>query len=258
MKKISLVIQARYNSSRLPGKILLKVNDKTFLNLLIDRLNNIKNRDKIIIATANTPDCDIIYNFCKNHNILCYRGSEEDVYSRFFEASQKYNIEHICRITSDNPLLDYEFIDTLIDLYKKNDFDYIYSLTGPIGVDSVSIYNVKKLHAHINSFNDSDHEHVTQYITRNPNLLKIYEYKDLRFINSPLFDFKLRLLYIRLTLDNEKDLNLLINIFKYFKNTQYLKTIDLLNYLNENKYLLNINDNPDKINMLKYFIDKIN
>lgn len=258
MKKVSLVIQARYNSSRLPGKILLKINDKTFLEHLIDRLSNLKNYDKIIIATANTSDCDIIYDFCNNNNILCHRGSEEDVYGRFFETSKKYNIEHICRITSDNPLIDYELIDELIDLYKKNDYDYIYTLTGPIGIDSFSIYNVNKLHSHVNSFNSSDHEHVTQYITRNPSLFKIHEYKDLRFINHPLFDSKLRLLFVRLTLDNEKDLNLLTNIFLYFKNTKFLKTIDLLNYLNENKYLLRINDGPDKNNMLNYFINIIN
>ena len=101
MKQVSLIIQARYNSSRLPGKILLSINEKTFLEHLIDRLKNVKNKEKLIVATADSSDCNIIYDFCKNHNILCYRGSEQDVYSRFYETSKEYNIDHICRITSD-------------------------------------------------------------------------------------------------------------------------------------------------------------
>ena len=49
MKNI-LIIQSRYNSSRLPGKILMKYHNETLLSILIKRLKRLKNVNKIVVA----------------------------------------------------------------------------------------------------------------------------------------------------------------------------------------------------------------
>ena len=94
-KKISVIIQARYNSSRFEGKVLAKIKNKSLLEILINRIKKAKNIDQIIVAcTKNSKDEGII-NICKKLKIKFYRGSESNVISRYFFAAKKYGIKRI-------------------------------------------------------------------------------------------------------------------------------------------------------------------
>ena len=88
MKKI-IIVQARTGSTRLPGKILKKVMGKTLLEYQIERLKRVTLADDLIIATTTKKNDNQIVNLVENIGVKYYRGSEEDVLSRYYEAAKK-------------------------------------------------------------------------------------------------------------------------------------------------------------------------
>jgi spore coat polysaccharide biosynthesis protein SpsF len=98
------LLQARMGSSRLPGKVLKELKGKPMLLWIVERLKKANCIDKLVVVTSTNPEDDAIEHFCKFHGILCSRGSDWDVLSRFYSAA----IEHgatvndiIIRMTSD-------------------------------------------------------------------------------------------------------------------------------------------------------------
>ena len=122
--KIGIIIQARLGSTRLPGKILKQFyGDKTLLETVINNLQ--KTGAKIIVATSLNHNNDTLETFLKERGITVYRGSEDDVLSRFIEAAEENKVDGIVRICSDNPFLDWHGVADLIDKAKSSNADYI-------------------------------------------------------------------------------------------------------------------------------------
>ena len=122
MKNIAL-IEARYDSTRLKGKILLNLNkefktiDFVIQNLLASKkLNN----SNVYLLTSKKKSKDEIINYIKkNYQIGVYRGSEENVYLRIYNFVKNKKIDNIIRVTSDNPLIDPVIIDRFVDNFEK-------------------------------------------------------------------------------------------------------------------------------------------
>ena len=90
--KVLAIVQTRYLSSRFPGKVLKKIDDKTILEILIKRLSKSKKISKIIIAcSSNSLDKNII-KISKKLGIDYFVGSENNVLSRFYNAAKKIQI----------------------------------------------------------------------------------------------------------------------------------------------------------------------
>lgn len=176
----SFIIQARVGSSRLPNKILRPFYDgKSILELLIEKLQSIP-ESQIIIATSANSDNNIIEEFCKLHNVKCYRGSENDVLRRFIDAAEFHNIKNIIRICSDNPFLELESIKKLISKSQESDADYIsFKVNGNPSIKThfgfwteyVTLDALKRVHR--NTEDKLYHEHVTNYIYSHPENFKI-------------------------------------------------------------------------------------
>ena len=98
---------------------MIKYKNYNLLSLLLKRLKKGTKIKKIIIATTKNPKDDKIVNFCKKNKILFYRGSENDVLSRYYETSRKFKIRTIVRITSDCPLIDVSTLNKMISIFKK-------------------------------------------------------------------------------------------------------------------------------------------
>ena len=113
-------------STRFPGKILEKIDgSNSALSFLIEQLKNVELLDKIIIATTNNKKDDIIVKFSKENNIEYFRGSEDDVLNRYYEAAKKFSLDVIVRVTSDNPLIDPKIVDNVIELFLNSNCDYM-------------------------------------------------------------------------------------------------------------------------------------
>ena len=125
MPKISAIIEARANSCRLPKKILLKINKKTILEHLVNKLKKSKNLNTIIIATTLNNSDDQIVEIAKKLKVKFFRGDETNVLKRVIDAANHFKVDVIVRITSDCPLIDVNIVDQLINIFKNNKVDLV-------------------------------------------------------------------------------------------------------------------------------------
>ena len=175
----AIIVQARMASTRLPGKIMKKVSDKTLLEYQLERLFRVKQADQVIIATTDHGEEQPIVDLCQKIGVPCFRGSEQDVLARYYGAATQYGAEVVVRITSDCPLIDPAVIDRVIGFYlaHKEDYDYVSNtfpeLTYPRGMDTeVMSYKVLK-EAYEQATDQAEREHVTIFIKRRPECYRI-------------------------------------------------------------------------------------
>ena len=171
--RIEAFIQARMGSTRLPGKVLKKVMGRTLLDFLVERLSQSKEINGIVILTSDQPEDDTIALFCREKNLPCFRGSEDDVLDRFYQAALQRCPEGIVRITSDCPLIDPDIVDQIVREFRQTypSVDYVTNSlerTFPRGLD-VEVFSFKALEqafqkAHL----PEEREHVTVYLYRHP------------------------------------------------------------------------------------------
>jgi len=112
-----IVIQARLQSTRLPGKVLMDFCHKPLLQYQIDFLKDFNLDINIVVATSTEKADDKIADFCSQYNISCIRGSETNVFNRYCLAAEHYGFKHIIRLTGDNPLTNYKVLKGSIDLH---------------------------------------------------------------------------------------------------------------------------------------------
>lgn len=122
-----LIVQARMTSTRLPGKVLLPVLGKPLLEYQLERLRRVKKADGIVIATTVNAADQPIVELCRRLDIPYYRGPEQDVLARYYEAAVHYGAEAVVRVTSDCPLIDPAVVDQVIGFYfsRRGEFDYV-------------------------------------------------------------------------------------------------------------------------------------
>jgi len=177
-EKVSIIVQARMTSTRLPGKVMKCVDGKPLLEYQIERLKRVKNADKIIVATTINASDDSIEKLCRRLNVDVFRGSEEDVLSRYYECMKKYGADIIVRITSDCPIIDPAEVDKVIKRFvnANGQLDYVSNSiqrTYPRGMDA-EVFSSKALEkAFRETKQSSDREHVTPYMYNNPNKFNI-------------------------------------------------------------------------------------
>ena len=223
-KKITAIVQARVGSSRLPGKVLKKINKKETILLLLQRLSRSKNIEDIIVAIPKKSKDHQLYKILVKNNYKVFRGSESNVLKRYFDCATKFSIHNILRITGDNPLVDPNLVDKVVNIYQKKNFDYISNIekrTFPKGLD-IEVFSYKALRqAYLKTNSKFDKEHVTPYLRRN--FSKRYNYVSKEDFSN-----------IRITLDTIHDFNLIKKIyFKFGKKIFYYK--DIILFYKKNK-----------------------
>ena len=165
---IGCIIQARMGSTRLPGKIMKKLDrENTVLDYVINQIKNSKKIEKIVIATTELNEDDVIEKFCNDKKINYFRGSVDDVLDRHYQCAKKYSFDTIVRVTSDNPIVDPEIIDLCIKTYEEGEFDMVTTCNKrsyPYGI-SVEVFSFKALEKSCNESKLlSEREHVVLYI----------------------------------------------------------------------------------------------
>jgi len=174
---MDVIIQARMGSSRLPGKVLKKIDGITILECVINQLKFCKKLDRIIIATTSNLEDDKIVDLLQEKNVGIFRGSETDVLDRYYQCAKKFQSKDIVRITSDNPLIDPEIVDKIISIYKNTKYEYVNNFmkkTFPIGIH-IEVFSYESLEkAWKQSKEEYDREHVTPFIYNNPKKFLIF------------------------------------------------------------------------------------
>lgn len=234
--KIAAIIQARMGSTRLSGKIMKDIKGRTVLSHVIERVNQSNIIDEIIIATTVEERDNVIEDEALKCGAKVYRGSEEDVLSRYYLAAKENNIDIIVRVTSDCPVIDANVIDEIINFYLEEKYDIVTNAgsdlsqrTFPRGLDTeVFSYEVLK-DAFNNGREKYQREHVTPYIYEQSK--KVHYFKN--DVNYSMY---------RWTLDTEEDFELISEIYnRLYKGTHDFYLQDIVKIFKQEPKLFTIN-----------------
>lgn len=177
--KVVIIVQARMASTRLPGKILKRVLNKTLLEYELERLGRVTIPAKLVIATTDHGEEQPILALCDQLGVATFRGSETDVLARYYGAATYYQADAVVRITSDCPLIDPAVVDEVIGFYLAHaaEYDYVSNtfpdLTYPRGLDT-EVFSYRALEtAYCEAADPVEREHVTIFIKRRPERFRI-------------------------------------------------------------------------------------
>lgn len=234
--KIIAVTQARYGSSRLPGKVLKTVNGKTLLQLHLERILQSSKIDELIVATTVENEADAIETLAHKMGLKAYRGSINDVLDRFYQAVKNEQPDYVVRITSDCPLIDATVIDAVIEACLANNCDYCSNTINPTYPDGVDV-EVMKFSALEKAWKEavltSEREHVTPYIWKNSTAKGGTLFKGISFENKQDYSG------YRLTVDEAADFELISKLVTAIGDDKGWE--EYVSYLDAHKELFEIN-----------------
>jgi len=230
---IGCIIQARMGSTRLPGKVMLKIDKKNpVIHYVLEQIRQSKYLEDVVVATTNLKEDDIIAEFAKNYGINIFRGSSTDVLDRYYQCAKKFSFSKIVRITCDNPLIDPITVDDIIKIFMSNDYDYVSNTikrTFPYGTET-EIFSFDALEKAWKYSNDPyEREHVTPYFYNKNNKFKITNFSS----HTDLSKF-------RWTIDEKNDLELVKLLVLKIKKRPIL-TKYILDLLDAEPELIKIN-----------------
>jgi spore coat polysaccharide biosynthesis protein SpsF len=230
---IVAIIQARMGSSRLPGKVLLDLEGETVLARVVRRLQRCRQISKIVVATTTTPGDEAITRECEHLQVLCVRGSEQDVLDRYYQAAHANAGEAVVRVTSDCPLIDPELVDETVEVFRDQHADYASNAsprTYPRGLDT-EVFTFDALdRAWREACEPHQREHVTPYLYEHPQIFKLASL-------SGAADYSRH----RWTLDTREDLELLRAIYSHFDGSDDFSWQEALRLMEREPELAEIN-----------------
>ena len=240
MKTIA-IIQARMGSTRLPGKVLMALGDHPVLFWVVRAAKQVPGLDAVVVATSDLSADDDIASWCDNNDVLCHRGSQDDVLSRFADTASAHGADIIMRLTADCPLLDPQVCGTVLSLFKASGADYTSNCspaTWPDGLDCEAFSAAALVEADEKAVQLMEREHVTPFIHYNRHRFKI------RSVACPLPNLQNE----RWTLDNPNDLAFLSEVVSRIPNEappSYLSVLDVLEQSPEIRSINKMNERKE-------------
>jgi spore coat polysaccharide biosynthesis protein SpsF len=179
---ILAVLQARSSSTRFPRKVLEPLLGAPMILRQIERIRRAKRLDALVVATSEDASDDALASLCQGDGVAVYRGSLNDVLSRFIGAARRFgDPEWVVRLTGDCPLADPDVIDRVVDEALRVGADYASNSvvpTYPDGLD-VEVMRYAALAAiAAEPRSDAEREHVTLALYRQPERFKIHHVRN--------------------------------------------------------------------------------
>ncbi|MCX6161575.1 MAG: glycosyltransferase family protein [Ignavibacteriae bacterium] len=257
--KISVVIQARRGSTRLPGKILLDLSGKPLLIRMAERVSAAKIPKKfcfnVIVATTTDKSDDEVYDLCISEKIKCFRGDSHDLLDRHYKAVIDFKPDAVVKIPSDCPLIDPQVIEKVIGYYieNKDSYDFVSNLhpaTYPDGndVEVMSFAALEKTWK--TAMRPFEREHTTPYIWENPSQFRIGNVSwetglDYSMSHRFTIDFMEDYIFIKRIYDELYEINPLFSLY------------DILKLLEENPEIMNINSKFAGVNWYRKHLNEL-
>lgn len=228
-RNVGFIIQARMDSERLPGKVLMSMPCFSTTPLIEHILNTLEPLGgKVIVAISEATSSDAIADFCYRKKVHFVRGDERNVLSRFVTIQEKFGFQYIFRFTADNPLIDTEKMVIFFQKFLETNVDYAYSKGLPLGMNFECFRGEALLRSVEYAQSKEDREHVTYAIKRSELFKK----------TSVVLD---NLEGLRMTVDTAIDYVLMSMIYE-FKNKVKLDGITLVKLFSDNyPWLIEIN-----------------
>ena len=222
-ESVKVVLQARMSSTRLPGKVLRKINNQPMIYWQIHRILQSKKIKELVVAISDDSSDDVLADYLNSINQKLVRGSLHNVLDRFIKVEEIYKSQVTIRLTADCPLVMPELIDQFIGVFLNSKADYLSNTiepTYPDGLD-IEIFRPRALEQ-LSSFQISDleKEHVTLGIINRKEKFKLMGFQN-----------DLNLSHFRWTVDDKRDFEFVSMIYQNFKNQELTFNLsDLLDF----------------------------
>ena len=231
--RVVAIIQARIGSTRLPGKVLLDLAGEPALARVVNRTQRATTLDEIVIATTTEPRDEVIVELCNSRGWAHFRGSEDDVLDRYYQAAKEYRADIVVRITSDCSLIEPEIIDLVVqELLEDSSLNYVSNTLPPrafprgLDVEAMTFKTLER--AWQEDKNPAWREHVTPYIYRTPGKFRLKAVTNEKDLS-----------YMRWTIDTPEDLEFVRRIYNHFGHDCF-SWHEILELLNEHPEWLEI------------------
>lgn len=240
MKTVA-IIQARMGSTRLPGKVMKTLCGRTVLAHVVNRVRACSLLDEIVVATTLSADDDVVAQEAVRCGAGVFRGSEDDVLSRYYCAAKECEAETVVRITSDCPLFDPDVLERMLRKFHTANLtdhhvDYLSNClerTFPRGLDAEIFTFTALRKAHRGASQPFEREHVTPYIYQHPQEFSVELFRNDEDWSSH-----------RWTLDTVEDFSLIEEIYSaLYGKDEIFSTSSVLKLFESNHRLLLINSN---------------
>ena len=218
--KTAVFIQVRLNSSRLPGKALLRLNGLTAIEHAMESLSFVL-ADVYALLTDEDSKAALA-PLAKPYGFTVYAGSPDDVLLRYAEASRYFGVTRYIRATGDNPLVSWELTRDLLVLHEKNSADFSGFLGPPLGT-GVELTETRALFSAEREARDQyEREHVSPFIYRRPHRFRVFRPWAPEEVNLPKS---------RVTLDTAADFAYITRIYNALYRGKPVPIRDLVAWL---------------------------
>lgn len=234
MDKAIAIIQARMSSSRLPGKVMKELAGKPMIWHIYKRAESCRNVEKVIVATSTEQSDDELVAYCEKNNLNVYRGSLDNVLDRFIQILDQENYKYFVRITGDCPLIHPNFINAQIEALNQCDGDLVWAPTFGSLFEGQGVMSNRLLQTIYKKSKDPrDLEHVgSNYLVNHPAEFRIVGFK---------IPESLILKGFRLTVDEEKDFELMQVIYNELWKGDIVELSDVIKILSKEQKIKEIN-----------------
>ena len=236
------IIQARMGSTRLPGKVLATIVGKPMVWHVVQRTRRAKALDQVMVVTSEDSEDDALAEFCNESAIDCFRGRNEDVLDRYYQAARQFSDATIVRITADCPLVDSDLIDKVVRTFWDGSYDYVSNIfprTYPDGLD-VEVFSLRALErAWLEAVMPYDREHVTPYVREHPKLFQIGNVQHRENLSN-----------MRWTVDHPEDIQFVRAVYDHMKIIDF-GLAEVLDLLKEHPELMQINSGIEQARSIR-------
>jgi len=242
----SFLITARLKSKRLKKKLLLPIKNIPIIVHMINRIKFSNEISRIILCTSTNVQDDPLEVISKKENILCFRGSENDVLQRLLDAANKYEIDSFANMTADSPLIDPQLIDKTVKYYKRiGGIDLLLPTEGSLC--GCKIVNVSSLKSICNKKTSNNTEVWNNYFIKHGFNVETYKINK----NLLLKSFKTSLDYI-------EDYKMISEIFNelYDANPNF-SSMDIINLIKIKPHIKSINSSTFLIKRWKNHVNRV-
>jgi spore coat polysaccharide biosynthesis protein SpsF len=245
------IVQARYSSTRLPGKILLPLAGEPLLVRMIQRVRHAQRIGHVVVATTTDAIDDRTEQLCRARGIPCFRGHPTDLLDRHYQCAKQFGADVVLKIPSDCPLIDPAVVDRVIGRFLASHADYVSNLhpaTYPDGQD-VEVMPIAVLEtAWREATREFEREHTTPFIWERPERFRI---ENVHWENGQ--DLSMT---HRLTIDYQEDYEAIKLIYDHlFARDPGFGLIQIMQLLRQLPHILAINSKYAGVNWYRHHLD---
>jgi spore coat polysaccharide biosynthesis protein SpsF len=251
--KIVTVVQARTGSSRLPGKVLMDILGETVLYRQLERMKRAKLIGTIVVATTPKQDDDPIISIAESLGLRSFKGEEDDLLDRHYQAALPFEPDAVIKIPSDCPLIDPEVIDRVIQVYLDSDADFVSNLHPPTYPDGndVEVMSWKALEtAWKEASKAMEREHTTPFIWEHTDRFKVVNVTWKTGLDYSMSH--------RFTIDYPEDYQFIHRVYEELHPTKPdFGLVDILDLLAANPAIFQINSRFAGVNWYRDHLDEL-